>query len=56
MNVIAARPFNAAQSQYAVNATERTLRVELAAAVRVAHHYRWNLQILNHITARLAGC
>jgi ribulose-5-phosphate 4-epimerase/fuculose-1-phosphate aldolase len=53
MNVIATRQFNAAQSQYAMSTAERALRVELAAAFRVAHHYRWNLQILNHITARL---
>ena len=53
MNVIATKQFNTAQSQYVVSAAERTLRVELAAAFRVAHHYRWNLQILNHITARL---
>jgi ribulose-5-phosphate 4-epimerase/fuculose-1-phosphate aldolase len=53
MNVITTKQFNEAQRQYAMSVAERSLRVELAAAFRVAHHYRWNLQILNHITARL---
>src|SRR5882672_4466283 len=53
MNVITAKQFNTAQRQYVMSEAERTLRVELAAAFRVAHHYRWNLQIQNHITARL---
>jgi ribulose-5-phosphate 4-epimerase/fuculose-1-phosphate aldolase len=35
---------------------ESALRVELAAAFRVGHHYRWNLQINNHITARIPDC
>jgi ribulose-5-phosphate 4-epimerase/fuculose-1-phosphate aldolase len=32
---------------------EQSLRVELAAAFRVAHHLRWNLDTLNHITLRI---
>ena len=38
---------------YDMSPAERTLRIELAAAFRVGHHYRWNLQINNHITARI---
>src|SRR5436190_12916234 len=53
MNVITAKQFNAAQCQYAMSEAERALRIDVAAAFRVAHHYGWNLQILNHITARL---
>lgn len=52
MNIVT-RQFDAAQRPYAMSEAERALRIELAAAFRVAHHYRWNLQILNHITARL---
>lgn len=53
MNVITAKDFKTAQRAYDMSEAERTLRVEVAAAFRVAHHYGWNLQILNHITARL---
>jgi ribulose-5-phosphate 4-epimerase/fuculose-1-phosphate aldolase len=52
MNVVATAQFKA-QRPYEMSAAERDLRIQLAAAFRVAHHYRWNLQILNHITARL---
>ena len=55
MNVIATSQFKAAQKAYEIGPAERELRVQLAAAFRVAHHYRWNLQILNHITARIPG-
>lgn len=34
---------------------ERKLRVELAAAFRVAHHLGWNADTLNHITVRVPG-
>jgi ribulose-5-phosphate 4-epimerase/fuculose-1-phosphate aldolase len=53
MNVVTPAQFNTAQPRYEVSEAERRLRVELAAAFRVAHHYGWNLQILNHITARI---
>jgi hypothetical protein len=33
-----------------ISEVERTLRVELAAAFRIAQHLRWNLDTLNHIT------
>lgn len=42
-------------SRYEISGAERDLRIQLAAAFRVAHHYRWNLQVLNHITARIPG-
>ena len=32
---------------------ERKIRIEAAAAFRLAHHYRWNLQINNHICVRI---
>ncbi len=32
---------------------ERKLRVELAAAFRIAQHLNWNLDTLNHITLRI---
>lgn len=38
-----------------VSDTERRLRVELAAAFRVAHHFGWNRDTLNHITLRVPG-
>jgi ribulose-5-phosphate 4-epimerase/fuculose-1-phosphate aldolase len=38
-----------------VSDVERKLRVELAAAFRVAQHLRWNLDTLNHITLRIPG-
>jgi len=53
MNTIESKLFNPAPRTYEMSAAERTLRVELAAAFRVGHHYRWNLQINNHITARV---
>jgi ribulose-5-phosphate 4-epimerase/fuculose-1-phosphate aldolase len=53
MNVVTSAQFKNARRQYDMSPAERELRVELAAAFRVAHHYGWNLQILNHITARL---
>ena len=53
MNVIATSQFKAAPKSYQISPAERELRVQLAAAFRIAHHYRWNLQILNHITARI---
>lgn len=36
-----------------VTEAERKLRVELAGAFRIAHHLGWNLDTLNHITARI---
>jgi ribulose-5-phosphate 4-epimerase/fuculose-1-phosphate aldolase len=53
MNVITSAEYKSAQRHYPMSEAERALRVELAAAFRIAHHYGWNLQILNHITARL---
>src|SRR5262245_65994989 len=52
MNIVT-RPLNPTEHHYVMSEAERVLRIELAAAFRVAHHYGWNLQILNHITARL---
>jgi ribulose-5-phosphate 4-epimerase/fuculose-1-phosphate aldolase len=34
---------------------EWALRVELAAAYRLAHHFGWSMVIFNHITARVPG-
>jgi ribulose-5-phosphate 4-epimerase/fuculose-1-phosphate aldolase len=53
MNVITTRQFKITPRQYQMSAAERALRVELAAAFRVAHHFGWNSGINNHITARL---
>jgi len=53
MNAIQPKQFKPAQRQYDMSDGERALRIELAAAFRVAHHYRWNLQVNNHITARI---
>src|SRR5512135_922091 len=39
----------------AVGETEQRLRLELAAAFRVAHHLGWNTDTLNHITLRIPG-
>jgi ribulose-5-phosphate 4-epimerase/fuculose-1-phosphate aldolase len=36
-----------------VGETERKLRVEMAAAFRIAQHLGWNLDTLNHITLRI---
>ena len=36
-----------------VSETERKLRIELAAAFRIAHHLGWNIDTLNHITLRI---
>src|SRR5882757_918372 len=55
MNVIAAKQFETARRQYEISEAERDARVALAAAFRIAHHYRWNLQVLNHITLRIPG-
>lgn len=38
-----------------VGETEQKLRLELAAAFRVAHHLGWNVDTLNHITLRIPG-
>jgi ribulose-5-phosphate 4-epimerase/fuculose-1-phosphate aldolase len=38
-----------------VGDTERKLRVELAAAFRVAHHLGWNVDTLNHVSLRIPG-
>jgi ribulose-5-phosphate 4-epimerase/fuculose-1-phosphate aldolase len=38
-----------------IGEAEQKLRVELAAAFRVAHHLGWNKDTLNHITLRLPG-
>ena len=38
-----------------IGETEKNLRVELAAAFRIAHHFGWNYDTLNHITLRLPG-
>ena len=53
MNAIESKPLGPAALAYDVSPAERELRVELAAAFRIGHHYRWNLQINNHITARI---
>ena len=53
MNAIESKQFNSAPRAYDMSPAERDLRIELAAAFRVGHHYRWNLQINNHITARI---
>lgn len=42
-------------SQRSDNADEWALRADLAAAYRLAHHYRWTDLIYNHITAKLPG-
>ena len=39
----------------AISETEHNLRIELAAAFRIAHHFGWNRDTLNHITLRLPG-
>lgn len=54
MNVVAPAQFQTSQ-RYEISAAERDMRVQLAAAFRIAHHYRWNLQVLNHMTARVPG-
>jgi ribulose-5-phosphate 4-epimerase/fuculose-1-phosphate aldolase len=38
-----------------VSDAERKLRVELAAAFRVAHHLGWNVDTLNHVSLRVPG-
>jgi ribulose-5-phosphate 4-epimerase/fuculose-1-phosphate aldolase len=38
-----------------VGDAEQRLRVELAAAFRVAHHLGWNVDTLNHISLRIRG-
>lgn len=39
----------------AIGEAEKNLRIELAAAFRIAHHLGWNRDTLNHITLRLPG-
>ena len=53
MNVIAQAQFKTAHRRYEMTEAERKIRVEAAAAFRLAHHYRWNLQINNHICVRI---
>ena len=53
MNVIAQAQFKTGVRHYEMSEAERTIRVEAAAAFRLAHHYRWNLQINNHICVRI---
>jgi len=53
MNVIAQAQFKTGVRRYEVTEAERKIRVEAAAAFRLAHHYRWNLQINNHICVRI---
>src|SRR5262245_17387662 len=38
-----------------VSDAERKLRIELAAAFRIAFHLGWNIDTLNHITLRIDG-
>jgi ribulose-5-phosphate 4-epimerase/fuculose-1-phosphate aldolase len=38
-----------------VSDAERKLRIELAAAFRVAHHLGWNVDTLNHVSLRIPG-
>jgi ribulose-5-phosphate 4-epimerase/fuculose-1-phosphate aldolase len=38
-----------------VSDVERKLRIELAAAFRVAHHLGWNVDTLNHVSLRIPG-
>lgn len=38
-----------------VSDTEQKLRIELAAAFRIAHHLGWNVDTLNHISLRIPG-
>ena len=38
-----------------IGETEKNSRIELAAAFRIAHHFGWNYDTLNHITLRLPG-
>ena len=55
MNVIAQAQFKTGIRHYDMSEAERKTRVEAAAAFRLAHHYRWNLQINNHICVRIPG-
>ena len=38
-----------------VSDVERKLRIELAAAFRIAHHLGWNVDTLNHVSLRIPG-
>ena len=38
-----------------VSDAEQKLRVELAAAFRIAHHLGWNVDTLNHVSLRIPG-
>ena len=53
MNVIAQAQFKTGARRYDMTEAERKIRIEAAAAFRIAHHYSWNLQINNHICVRL---
>ena len=53
MNVIAQAQFKTGARRYDMSEAERKIRIEAAAAFRLAHHYRWNLQINNHICVRI---
>src|SRR3954465_2109998 len=53
MNVIAQAQFKTALRRYEMTEAERAIRIEAAAAFRMAHHFRWNLGINNHICVRL---
>ena len=55
MNVIAQAQFKTGVRHYDMSEPERKIRIEAAAAFRLAHHYRWNLQINNHICVRIPG-
>jgi ribulose-5-phosphate 4-epimerase/fuculose-1-phosphate aldolase len=53
MNMQAFGQFKTGTRAYQMSEAERQTRIEAAAAFRIAHHYRWNLQINNHICVRL---
>ncbi len=43
------------QLDRSISDLEHKLRVEMAAAFRIAHHLGWNVDTLNHITLRIPG-
>jgi len=53
MNVIAQAQFKNAVRRYEVSEAERRIRIEAAAAFRLAYHYGWNHGINNHIVVRI---
>jgi ribulose-5-phosphate 4-epimerase/fuculose-1-phosphate aldolase len=53
MNAIESKQRGSAPCAYDMSPAERDLRIDLAAAFRVGYHYRWNVGINNHITARI---